>query len=344
MSPTRRKRKPFIAVLEAEPWEEVYLRTHLHGVTPKYIPGTLSDHLSEVADTELLSVFVYSQLTRSALEAMPKLRFVAIRGTGYDHIDLSACREKGITVANVPSYGANTVAEHTFGLILALTRKIHTAYDRTLRGDFSNVGLRGIDLRGRTLGVVGTGNIGRQVVRIAQGFEMRLLLADPHPDQAFAKRAHAQYVPIRKLLTQSDIVTLHAPLVPATKHLINAQRLRWMKDGAILINTSRGGLVDTTALVRALATKRLGGAGLDVLEEERSIKEEREILTPHYAQDVNLRTMLENHSLLHFPNVLITPHNAFNSREAIERILETTVDNIRAYLAGHPTNLVRSSS
>lgn len=340
----RSVKKPNVVFLEAEPWEEAYLRSHLHGVTATYIPGTLGDHLTEVANADILSVFVYSHLTRSALEAMPRLTFVAIRGTGYDHIDLSACREKRIRVANVPSYGANTVAEHTFGLILALTRKIHTAYDRTIRGDFSNVGLRGIDLRGRTLGVVGTGNIGRQVVRIARGFEMRILLADPHPDQAFARRAHAQYIPLRRLLTQSDIVTLHAPLVPATKHLINAQRLRWMKDGALLINTSRGGLVDTTALVRALASKKLGGAGLDVLEEERAIKEEREVLTPHYAQDVNLRTMLENHSLLHFPNVIITPHNAFNSREAIERILETTVENIRAYLAGRPINLVKPSA
>lgn len=340
----RPTKKPIIGFLEIEPWEEERLRREFPHSQVQFHRRKLRDHLVELRDVEILSPFIYSTINAAALAAMPHLRFIAVRGTGVDHIDLDACRRRSVQVANVPTYGANTVAEHTFALLLSLTRRIHKAYDRTIRGDFTNYGLQGIDLRGRTIGVIGTGNIGRHVVRIAYGFGMSILLSDPHPDRAFAKQYGARYVPIPRLLAMSDVVSLHAPLVPETHHLINARTIRQMKRGAILINTSRGGLVDTTALVKALATGRIGAAGLDVLEEERVIKEERELLTREFARDVDLHTLLENHMLLHFPNVLITPHIAFDSREAVERILTTTIQNIRSFLHGTPENLVGAKS
>jgi D-lactate dehydrogenase len=267
------------------------------------------------------------------------VRLIATRSTGHDHIDLRACASRGVAVANVPSYGSNTVAEHTFGLLLAVTRRIAATYHRAQLGEFGREGLRGIDLARKTLGVVGTGRIGAHVIRIARGFSMRVLAYDPLPDDKLEAALTFEYVPLERLLAESDAVTLHAPASSSTHHLIDGAAIARMKRGAILVNTARGSLVDTHALVVALRDGHLGGAGLDVLEGEQDIFDERQVLSRDYDRD-RLERLVESHVLVRMPNVVLTPHNAFNSVEALRRIDETTVENILAFLEGRPVNLV----
>jgi D-lactate dehydrogenase len=288
---------------------------------------------------EVLSVFIYSRVTAAMIKAMPRLRLVATRSTGFDHVDLAACRRRGVAVVNVPTYGENTVAEHTFALILALSRKVHQAYFRTIRGDFSFKGLQGFDLKGKTIGVVGTGHIGLHAIRIASGFGMKVLAYDPFRNRLMAETLGFEYASFDEVLAQSDILTLHAPYNPQTHHMINRGNIGRIKRGALLINTARGGLVETQALVSALDQGILCGAGLDVLEGEDLIVEEKQVCSRDFPAD-KLRMMLQNHILLNRENVVITPHIAFNSREAFQRILDTTVSNIQAFLAGAPENLV----
>lgn len=293
----------------------------------------------KIQDAEILSVFIYSDLDAALLGKLPRLRMIATRSTGYDHIDVSFCREKGIMVCNVPTYGANTVAEHAFALILSLSRKIYPARERTIRGDFSFQGLQGFDLMGKTLGVIGTGRIGRHVIRIAKGFQMQVLAYDPRPDPSLAELLGFQYTDLNELLSRADVITLHCPLTPETRHVIGKSEFQKMKRGALFINTARGGLVDTEALLRALEEGIVGGAGLDVLEEEEAVREERELLSKRFDED-KLRSVVRNHILLKRDDVIITPHIAFNSREAVERILKTTVENIQSYLNHTPQNRV----
>jgi D-lactate dehydrogenase len=288
-----------------------------------------------------VSVFIRSHLMRDPLERLPALRFVATRSTGYDHIDLAACQARGILVSNVPTYGENTVAEHTFGLILALSRKIHQAYSRTSRGDFSLEGLRGFDLKGRTLGVMGTGHIGLHVIRIGRGFGMDVVAHDTRQQELLAEVLGFRYVSLEELLEQSDIVTLHVPYLTATHHLLNRSRLSQMKRGALLINTARGAIVDTDALLWALDKGIVGGAGLDVIEGEETIAEERLLLREDVAAD-QLQAAIRGHMLLRRENVVITPHIAFDSQEALQRILDTTIDNVQGYMAGEPHNVVNA--
>lgn len=306
-----------------------------------FAPGKL-----EAADprplkgVEVLSVFIGSRVDAGLLRRLPRLRLVATRSTGYDHVDLAACRRRGVRVANVPSYGENTVAEHTFALILALSRKVHQAYFRTTRGDFSLEGLQGFDLKGKVFGVIGTGHIGLHAARIAKGFGMSVVAHDVAPDRLAAETLGFQYLPLEQVLARADVLSLHVPYAPSTHHLIDAAALRRVKKSAILINTARGGVVDTRALALALDEGRLAGAGLDVLEGEELIKEERQVLTQELAVE-RLKTLLQNHILLNRENVVITPHIAFNSREAFQRIVDVTAANIRAFLDGRPENLVR---
>lgn len=334
---------PRVAVFfEVEPWEESYLAGRLRDIDLRFFRTPLHpSQLAAVAEAEILSIFIRSPITSEVLERMPRLRLIATRSTGYDHIDLETCRKKGVVVTNVPRYGENTVAEHTFGLILALSRNIHKAYVRTTRGNFSLEGLRGFDLKGKTLGVIGTGSIGLHVIRIARGFGMEVLAYDIRPQPLLAEVLGFRYVSLQELLSESDIVTLHVPLTPATYHLIDWSRLQQMKRGAILINTSRGGVVDTDALLRALDEGILSGAGLDVLEGEELIEEERALLHMPEAEE-KLKAVVRAHLLLRRENVVITPHIAFNSQEALQRILDTTVENIQAFLAGTPRNVVTS--
>jgi D-lactate dehydrogenase len=331
-----------IAIFEIPPNEEAYLRqSALAEYELFFYPEPFKPaNLSLAKDADVLSIFIYSRIGKAELEQMPQLKLIATRSTGFDHIDLAACRERNIAVTNVPFYGENTVAEHTFGLILSLSRHIHKAYMRTSRGDFSLDGLMGFDLKGKTIGIIGAGRIGLHVIRMAKGFGMNVLAYDVRQDHFLAEVLDFTYSPLDDLLAQVDVISLHAPYNSHTHHLINHDALQLVKRGAILINTSRGGLVDTAALVRALDEGILAGAGLDVLEGEDLIKEEKQLLASNEPAE-KLRLLLSNHILRHRENVVITPHSAFNSREALNRILNTTVANILAFAAGKPINLVR---
>jgi len=328
---------------ETAPWERRVLRRALASrrLRVQFETGPLTDATVRLAaGAEILSVFIYSRLTARLLRKLPRLRLVVTRSTGYDHIDLKACGLR-VAVSNVPFYGENTVAEHTFALILALSRNIHKAYVQTIKGDFSLEGLQGFDLKGKTLGVIGAGHIGLHVIKMAKGFGMQVLASDVRRDAFLSEVLDFEYVPLDDLLRRSDIVSLHLPYAAATRHLMNRERFAKMKRGALLINTARGGLVDTNALVWALDAGIVGGAGLDVLEGEELVKEERQLLSQDFPKE-KLATALRNHILLHRENVVITPHIGFDSREALQRILETTVQNIQGFLGGSPTNLVSS--
>jgi D-lactate dehydrogenase len=331
--------QPRIVVLEANEETRAFLQKRLPWPA-RIETAALQDTPPEVyADAEMLSVFVHSQVSRAAIDSMPGLRLIATRSTGYDQIDLAACAERGITVCNVPRYGENTVAEHTFGLILSLSRKIHKAYQRTVAGDFTLEGLEGFDIKGKTLGVVGAGSIGLHVVRIAKGFGMDVIAYDVKPNTLIAEVLDFEYVPLDYLLSHADIISLHAPYLPSTHHMINGETIKHIKRGALLINTARGGLVDTDALIIALDQGILAGAGLDVVEGEELIEEEERLLRAPEAGD-KLRMIIRQHILLRRPDVVITPHMAFYSHEAEERILTTTVENITGFLEGRPRNVV----
>ena len=328
-----------IAFFELHDWEETYLRGRLGpGTELTVFRGTLGDaDLARIGSVDALSPFIYSKVTAERLARLPNLKLIATRSTGYDHIDLAECRRRGVTVCNVPAYGENTVAEHTFALILALSRKVHEAFVRVRAGDFSLDGLRGFDLKGKTIGVIGAGHIGLHVIRIARGFGMNVLAFDVRRDRFLAEVLGYEYVDLDVLLERSDIITLHAPYQAQTHHLIHRGNIDRIKRGAILINTARGGLVDTEALLEALRQGILSGAGLDVLEGEEAVYEESALLGDSVNPE-RLRQAIQNHLLLKTPNVVFTPHNAFNSREALERILDTTIDNIAAFAAGAPRN------
>lgn len=305
-----------------------------------FTPDPLTIETAELAaDAEVVSVFVHSVVDRAVLDRLGSVRLVVTRSTGYDRIDLEVCAERGVVVTNVPRYGDNTVAEHTFGLILNLSRKIHQAYLRTRQGDFSLDGLEGMDLRGKTLGVVGTGHIGLRVIRIARAFDAEVLGFDVAPQPVLADVLGFRYVGLEELLERSDVVTLHVPATPATHHLLNRERFARMKRGVLLVNTARGAIVETEALLWALDEGIVAGAGLDVLEGEDLLVEER-LARRSPETESHLRELLYNHFLLKRDDVIITPHMAWYSREARERILEMTTANIRAWAAGRPINVV----
>lgn len=283
------------------------------------------DNVDMVKDTEIISNFTSSVIDKEIINKLPDLKFIATRSTGFDHIDLTYTEAKGVKVCNVPAYGSETVAEFAFALLLTLSRKIQEA-SQSLKenGDYSISGnLQGFDLDKKTIGVVGTGRIGKKIIHIAKGFNMNVLAYDLYPDLNFAKENNFEYKNLPEVLSQSDIVTLHAPYIKENHHLINKENISMFKKGSYLINTARGELIETSALISALQTGMIAGAGLDVLEGEREFKKGDII------------------PMLDFPNVVMTPHIAFNTREAEMRILQTTADNIKAFISGTPTNLVK---
>jgi D-lactate dehydrogenase len=332
-----------VVIFEAAEWErDGCLRlepAHQVRCTPQRLTVALA---SEYADAEVVTIFIESDLSEPVLAALPNLKLIATRSTGYDHIDLEACRQRGVAVCNVPAYGDPTVAEHAFALLLAVTRRIVEAADRTRAGDYTTEGLRGLDLAGRTIGVVGAGRIGRRVIQIAQGFGMTAVAADATPDLDAAQRLRFEYVSLSELLRRADVVSLHVPGGAETHDMISDREFAQMKPGAVLINTARGGVVNAAALLRALNDGRLLGAGLDVLAEEPLLREEAEIFRPGASLSPDrLRALVAENALIRLRNVVVTPHIAYDTQEALRRILATTLDNIEAFASGAPTNLVR---
>jgi D-lactate dehydrogenase len=328
-----------VAFFEVKDWERAYLTERMPRDTTHFDDGTLLTPGAGIQDIDALSVFIHSQVTPQVLEGLPNLKFIATRSTGFDHVDLDECLKRGIAVSNVPSYGENTVAEHTMALLLMMARKVHQSVQQVRGGHVDLAELTGFDLQGKTIGVIGAGHIGLHVIRIARGFGMRVLAYDVRSEPFLADLLGFASVSMDQLLAESDIVTLHCPLTEKTHHMVGRGQFARMKRGALLINTSRGGLVDTDALVGALESGRLGGAGLDVLEGEELIKEEMQLL--QQPVDVErLRTAVRNRVLLSREDVVFTPHNAFNSREALVRILEVTLANLEAFRAGQPVHKV----
>ncbi|CBJ49727.1 2-hydroxyacid dehydrogenase [Ralstonia solanacearum] len=304
-----------------------------HGFELVFQRAHLDVHTAPLAASfEVVCPFVNDCLDADVLAVLAAggTRLIALRSAGFNHVDLAAAQRLGLTVARVPAYSPHAVAEHAVGMILTLNRRLHRACNRTREGDFSLDGLLGFDLAGKTVGVVGTGQIGQVFARIMAGFGCRLLAFDPFPQAALG----VTYVPLPTLLAQSDIVSLHCPLNADTHHLIDARALASMKMGAMLINTSRGGLIDSPALIDALKSGQLGHLGLDVYEEEA------DLFFEDRSADVLQDDVLAR--LLTFPNVIVTAHQAFFTREALAGIADTTLANAAAWAAGAPANVVNA--
>jgi len=317
---------PTIAFYDTKSYDRDYFVTALSraGLTARFLDFRLTSDSAETArGTESVCMFVNDQGDRPCLEKLASLgvRHIALRSAGFNHVDLSAAKELGLTVSRVPAYSPHSIAEHTLALLLTLNRKTHRAYNRVREHNFSLGGLVGFDLHGKTVGIIGTGKIGRITAEIFRGFGTRVLINDIHPDTIWAKTHEFTYVPIDTLLSESDIVSLHTPLVPATHHLINRTTLAQMKPGAYLVNTSRGKLVETGALIESLKSQHLGGVALDVYEEEEGV----------FFEDLSDRVMQDDElsRLLTFPNVLITSHQAFLTKEALTEIARVTTENLR---------------
>ena len=314
-----------VAVFSTKPYDETFLsrandEAHEHELT--FLETRLNEATAALAKGfEAVCVFVNDQVDAPVLEKLAAggTRAIALRCAGFNNVDLKAAQRLGMDVVRVPAYSPYAVAEHTVALILTLNRQIHRAYHRIRDGNFALDGLLGFDLRGRTVGVIGTGQIGVEVARIMRGFGCRLLGHAPSPNPE-AEDLGMEYVSLDELLTQSDIITLHCPLTPETHHLIDTRAMAKMKDGVMLINTSRGAIVDTSAVIEGLKSGHIGYLGLDVYEEEGDLFfEDQSNLV--LQDDVFAR-------LLTFPNVVITGHQAFFTRNALESIAHTTLGNL----------------
>ncbi len=324
-----------IAFFEIKNEEKAYITSHL----PKehtalffaepFKPELLKDH----TDIDALSVFVQSHVNASNIATLSNLKLITTRSTGFDHLDTSGLSQKGIALGYVPGYGDNTVAEFAFGLLLAVARKIVKANARIrLDGDFEiHDDYEGFDLFGKTIGIVGTGRIGTHMIRIANGFGMKVLAYDPMPKPELSHEMNFTYTSLDNVLAQSDVISLHVPYCDQTHHLITKESFAKMKQGAILINTARGAIIDTKAMLEALQTKKLGGAGIDVLEGEEYITDEYSFILYGKQTEQDVKTFAQNHILVDMPNVIITPHIAFYTKEALYRILDTDMKNIAVF-------------
>ena len=330
-----------IIVFEAEVWEAEACSKLRAAHKLVCTPETLSAaNAASYGSAEVITTFVNSRLDATVLAALPRLKLIATRSTGYDHIDLEFCARAGIAVANVPNYGDVTVAEHAFALLLGLTRNLLVTVVGMRNGRFDQSEPPGTDLYGKTMGVIGTGRIGRRVIRIAQGFGMAVLASDAKPDQQLAALEGFRYTDLETLLRQADVISLHVPATADTQGMIGEAEFAMMKPEAVLINTARGNIVDVEALVRALTGGRIHAAGLDVLPQEPLMRDEAEVFRGPPVDAASVKALLANHVLMHLPNVLMTPHIAYNTVEARARIIEGTIRNIEAFARGAPENLV----
>lgn len=321
-----------IAVFSTKPYDEQFFNQAniQHQYTITYFEPRLTSKTATLADGfEMVCVFVNDQLDRQTLELLAQggTRLIALRCAGFNNVDLVATADLGMTVVRVPTYSPYAVAEHTLGLILTLNRKIHRAHNRVRESNFALEGLLGFDIHGQTVGIIGTGTIGQVVARILHGFGCKIIAYDPYPDESLSSLG-LRYVDLSTLLSESDIITLHCPLTPETRHIVNPDSLSQMKYGVMLINTSRGALLDTVAVIESLKSGKIGYLGLDVYEEEADLFFE-DLSDDVIQDDVFMR-------LLTFPNVLITAHQAFFTRDALMQIAQTTLQNISAFHNNQP--------
>ncbi len=315
-----------------------YVRKHLSNFSVHMKDEPLSAQTID-PKTEILGVFVESNVTKKIISNLPKLKLIVTLSTGYDHIDLKAAKARKVFVCNVPSYGENTVAEHALALMLALSRKLFQSVKRVKEGVYDFNGLRGFDIKGKTIGIIGTGHIGIHFIRMLQGFDANIIAYDPYPNKFLQKKYNFTYTTLEKLFKTSHIISIHVPLLPTTKHLINKDTIKKMKKGVYIINTARGAIIDSEALAWGLETEQIGGAGLDVLDDENLIEHWEQVLEIKVGNKKRSVTLM-NEMLIQHPYVIVTPHNAFNSTEAVTRIMDTTIKNINAFVDGKVENTV----
>ncbi len=335
-----------IAFFEVSKGEQPVFSRMLNSLEVSFCEDKLSEENVHLAkEAEIICIFINSIVNKEIIDALPNLKFIATRSTGFNHLDCEYAKTKGIKISNVPAYGSHTVAEFTFGLILNLSRNIIKANNYIRKSpDFNYFSaMEGFDLQGKTLGIIGLGKIGKNVAKIAKGFAMNIVAYDLYPDLIFAQENNFAYKSLKEVLCQSDIVTLHVPYNKENHHLLNKENISLMKKGVYLINTARGELIDTEALIWGLKEGIIAGAGLDVLEGEQELKEEIEILSSpsKLTRIEDYRTLLEDRVLIDMPNVIITPHIAFYAQEAVAEIFKITVENIKSFIANNPKNLVK---
>lgn len=315
-----------ISFFEINDIEKERFDSKLKGHTLKFFEDTIQNvDYHEYEDSNIISVFIHSKVNESTTKNCNTLQLIATRSTGTDHIDTEYFMSRNVSVKNVALYGENTVAEHTFALMLSLSRKIHESYIQTTDGKFTTEGLMGFDLKGKTIGIIGGGRIGLHVARMARSFGMHVRVYDINQDEFLAELINFKYVSLDELLNISDIISLHVPYNKHTAYMINKETISKMKDGVVIINTARGGLINNTDLIEGLDSGKIYGAGLDVLDGEEFLFEENIFNSPI---ENAAKIIVESKILSEKPNVVITPHNAFNSIEAVHRIIDTTIDNI----------------
>ena len=316
-----------VAIFSSKPYDRRFLNefNQRYGHELAFFEAALDRTTAPLAhDHQAVCVFVHDRVDKETLRTLKegRTRLIALRATGYNNVDLAAAQQEKLTVVRVPAYSPHAVAEHTVALLLSLNRKTYRGYNRVREGNFSLDGLMGFDIHGRTVGVIGTGKIGSIVAKIMHGFGCRILAHDRYrnPD---CRAIGVEYVELPEIFTQSDIITLHCPLLPETHHIVNAATLAQMKDGVTLLNTSRGALIDTRAVIQALKGGKIGYLGLDVYEEESGL----------FFEDLSNEVLQDDAfaRLLTFPNVLITGHQGFFTKEALENIARTTLQNISQF-------------
>jgi D-lactate dehydrogenase len=317
-----------VAVFSSKPYDEQYLGAAAEGSDHQldFFEAKLNcDHVPLAAGYDAVCVFVHDEVSADVLRKLAEggTRFVALRAAGFNNVDLEVARELGIRIGRVPAYSPYAVAEHSVALILSLLRRTYRAYNRVRDANFALDGLLGYDLHGRRVGVIGSGRIGTVFATIMNGFGCRLMAYDPYPNEAM-RDLGAEYVELAELFAESEVIALHAPLTPETHHIVNRETLALVKRGVMIVNTSRGGLIDTEAAIEALKDGRLGYLGLDVYEEEDAVG---------FFEDQSASIMQDDTfaRLLTFPNVLITAHQGFFTEEALQNIAEATLANLTAF-------------
>lgn len=325
--------------LSLSPDLKSYFKSQIKGFPGKTYTEPLSLEKLD-PKTEILGVFVDSKVDKKVFAALPNLKLIVTFSTGYDHIDVALAKKKKVTVCTVPSYGTETVAEHALTLMLALSKNLFPTVSRVKSGDFRYAGLRGFDLEGKTIGIMGTGRIGARLIHLLTPFNVTVIAYDKFKNKELAEDYGFEYVSKKALFESSDIISLHLPLFPETTHIINKTAIKQMKQGVHIINTARGGLIDSKALVWGLETGQVGAAGLDVLDQE-NLLEDPLMLCEACRTPEETSTTLMNNLIIDHPKTIVTPHSAFNTTEAVKRIIKTSTDNIKAFVDGEPQNEIK---
>lgn len=320
-----------------EQWEKDIIYNDIKGFEIQIFDKTINEvDFEQFKDSVIISVFIYSKVDSKIIENMPNLKLITTRSSGFDHIDLDVAQEKEISIANVPFYGQSTVAEYNFAHLLNISRKFCQGISRVRTGSFDFTGLRGFDLAKKTIGLLGFGHIGQKFARMAKGFDMEVLAYDINMNSQYlidiSKEIGLKFVDMQTIFEKCDIISLHLPLLESTRHILNEENFQKMREGVIILNTARGDLIDSRALLNALNIKKVSAVGLDVLEGEYILKEEIvSVLDKKREKESNFETLTIDHILMGHPRVFITPHNAFNTIDALKRILKTSIFNICEY-------------